>query len=149
MGTPKVTLFWQCPAQSGHSINISCPNTPPVATPGISVYWATAREVSPGLAQTEAHSQPALDRTLDCGLGLPCPWEGRTFRVIPKGLWWEPWERAVTLLPGPSLPSAQPLRCSLTGPHGKPQLQGPVAQGIGQSLGQLYISVLKEPRGGP
>lgn len=44
---------------------------------------------------------------------------------------------------------AQPLRCSLTGPHGKAQLQGPVAQGVGQSLGQLDILVLKEPRADP
>ncbi|XP_025771138.1 fermitin family homolog 3 [Puma concolor] len=36
----------------------------------------------------------------------------------------------------------QSLRLSLTSPHGKPQLQGPVTQSVGQSLGQLHISVL-------
>lgn len=79
--------------------------------------------------------------------------EGCTLYAIPMGLWWEPWGRAITdrltLLPAlePLLtPASKP---SLTSPHGKSQLQGPMAQDIGQSLGQLYILVLQEFRGGP
>lgn len=43
----------------------------------------------------------------------------------------------------------QPPRPLLTSSHGKPQLQGPMAQGIGQSLGQLHVSVLFPGSGGP
>ena len=94
---------------------------------------------------------------------------GMYLLCCPTGLWWEPQGKAITdlLTPLPGLqalrsskhqaPStklqaplrAQPLRRSLTGPHGKAQLQGPMAQGVGQGLGQLYISVLKEPSGDP
>lgn len=66
----------------------------------------------------------------------------------PTGPQWKPWGWG-QLWKGSHCSLAAACRPALTSSHGKPQLQGPMAQGIGQSLGQLHISVLKEPRGGP
>lgn len=140
-------------AQSGHSINISCLITPCAQSwrKCLLGHWAGGI-TRPGQTQAPLLVRPGHDPGLWAS-AFPVHGGDVPSVLSPQDCGGSRGGRRLPTCSHYSLGSkhfwARPLRHSLTGPHGKAQLQGPMTQGVGQGLGQLYISVLKEPSGDP